>query len=97
MLTTNLELFVAQARLRDKVIDAWFPSADRQGMSDLARYLMNRKKSDLLPMRLYVHQEEMDRLDEAIAQEDWEQIWGFPLPEGSEPLTAPARNSNANS
>lgn len=87
---TNLDLFVAQTRLRDKVLEAWLPSAGPQAMSDVARYLLNRTKSDTLPMRLYAHQEEMDRLDEVIAQEEWGQTWGFPLPDGSEPLTAPA-------
>jgi len=77
MFTTNVDLFVAQTRLRDQVIDAWLPSADRQGLSDLALYLVSRAKSDLLPMRLYTHQEEMDRLDEVIAMEEWEAIWGF--------------------
>ena len=71
-MATNLESFVAQARLRDQLIDAWLPSAGRQGLSDLALYLVSRAKSDLLPTRLYAHQEEMDRLDEAIAMEEWE-------------------------
>lgn len=87
---TNLDLFVAQARLRDRVIDAWFPMASPDAISALAMYLVSRTKSDLLPMRLYAHQEEMDSLDDTIAMEEWEEIWGFPLPADAEPLTARA-------
>ncbi len=67
---SNLELFMGQARLRDQLIDAWFPSASMVGKAALAVYLGTRVKHDDLPMRLYQHQEEMDRLDEAIAQEE---------------------------